>query len=96
MVGTAGGELVFFKEREAESSLDKSQCHTGPVLSLCETKDYNFIISGGKDGVIKIFNQSKLQVSSFNLNTVKLCVDPNQQLIECAICSIDIQPAINN
>jgi microtubule-associated protein-like 6 len=96
VVGTAGGELVFFKEREAESSLDKSQCHTGPVLSLCETKDYNFIISGGKDGVIKIFNQSKLQVSSFNLNTVKLGVDPNQQLIECAIGSIDIQPAINN
>jgi len=76
VVGTSSGDLYVFSDRECSNAIEKA--HAGAVLSLrevrteatggdMETCDVDFLVSGGKDMFIKIWNQALQPISAFSL-----------------------------
>lgn len=85
VVGTATGDLYLYsgKDREAFGGVDKA--HAGAVLCLSEgNKECTFICSGGKDKVLRVWNQALQRVSSFDMTKFSI--------VDAAVASIDVRP----
>jgi len=89
VLGTSGGDLYVFEEREVVTAAERA--HSGAVLSLAEggggeeSGGCVFLVSGGKDRCVKVWNQSLQPVSLFDV-TACSCVDGS-------VASVDIRPA---
>lgn len=90
VVGTSGGDLYAFGEREVSTSVPKA--HSGACLSLAEGgtgagtgAGASFVVSGGKGGELKVWNQALQQISSFSLLSYATS-DPT-------VAAIDILPS---
>eukprot|EP00595_Chromulina_sp_UTEXLB2642_P001802 CAMPEP_0196761886 /NCGR_PEP_ID=MMETSP1095-20130614/1198_1 /TAXON_ID=96789 ORGANISM="Chromulina nebulosa, Strain UTEXLB2642" /NCGR_SAMPLE_ID=MMETSP1095 /ASSEMBLY_ACC=CAM_ASM_000446 /LENGTH=2526 /DNA_ID=CAMNT_0042111955 /DNA_START=12 /DNA_END=7592 /DNA_ORIENTATION=- len=83
VVGTSSGELLVFEDnKEVINIVDKA--HSGPVVSISEgitSGDISFLITGGKDHYVKVWNQSLQLISSFDVT--------KYSLIDGAITSVD-------
>ena len=83
VVGTAAGDLYVFGDREVCDAAEDA--HRGPVLCLAEGgEDCLFLVSGGRDHVVKLWNQALQPISVFDV-TPYSCVD-------ASVASLDIRP----
>jgi WD40 repeat protein len=83
VMGTAGGDLFIYDEREACDAVEGA--HKGPVLCVAEGgPDCLFLVSGGRDKVVKVWNQALQPISVFDL-TAFSCVD-------ASVGSLDVRP----
>lgn len=85
VVGTSIGDLHAFSlaTREIVSSVEKA--HDGPILSACEGQSsYDFLVTGGKDKAVKVWNETLQLVSSFSMSTLAIT--------DGAVGSLDILP----
>ncbi len=86
VAGTATGALFSFEDREITSGVENA--HNGPVLCLVEGgKECKFLVSGGADAVVRIWNQALQPISSHDIK--KLCLG------NVGIGALDIRPAID-
>jgi WD40 repeat protein len=86
VAGTMTGALVTFDEREIVSMSEEA--HIGPVLCLAEGNnegDCSFLVSGGKDKMVKIWSNS-LQLISM------LAIGPSLSIRDGTIASLDVKP----
>jgi WD40 repeat protein len=83
VVGTAAGDLYAYDEREVSDAAEGA--HKGPVLCVAEGgEDCQFLVSGGRDHVIKLWNQALQPISVFDVTPFS-CVD-------ASVASIDVRP----
>lgn len=83
IAATSTGDLYVYAEREVINGVEKA--HAGAILCLAESgNDCKFIVSGGKDGNIRVWNQALQPISSFDLSTYSV--------VDSSIASIDICP----
>ena len=85
VVGTAAGDLyVYGKDREVgNGGVDKA--HMGSVLCICEgNAECTFLVSGGKDKFVRVWNQALQRVSSFDLTKLSI--------VDASIASVDVRP----
>eukprot|EP01038_Epipyxis_sp_PR26KG_P010144 gene10144-13646_t len=86
VVGTSAGDLYFYDEREANIAVEGAH-GTSPVLCLAEgSSEGLFIVSGGRDRSVRIWNQSLQPISAFDLSPYS-CVD-------ATVASVDVKPFI--
>lgn len=71
LTGAASGDIYIWKGQKSVGTI--RDAHKGEVGSLCPMSDGGFI-SGGKDGVVKIWNASNALVSEFSLENLSLDV----------------------
>jgi WD40 repeat protein len=84
-VGSSSGSLYAFDDREVSFGADKA--HEGPILCLAEgNAECTFLVSGGRDNTIRVWNQSLQPISVYNIS--KVCVSA------AGISSLDIRPSI--
>lgn len=84
VVGTASGDLYVYEERETNNSIEKA--HLGGVLTMAEGgSDCLFLVTGGKDGNIKVWNQALQPVSVFEISK-------QFSIANGSVASIDILP----
>ena len=77
VVGTSSGDIYVFADRECSNAV--SQAHSAAVLCLCEVRtdssgdideaDVAYLVSGGKDMFIKVWNQALQPISALNLSS---------------------------
>jgi len=85
IVGTSTGGLYSFDKREISSGVENA--HKGPILCLSEgNTECTFLVSGGMDSVVRVWNQALQPISSHDIT--KLCV------CDAGIGSLDIRPSI--
>jgi WD40 repeat protein len=78
VMGTNKGALFLFDKREAVSSVDKAH-GSKDVLTLVEgNTQCTFLVSGGRDEHIRVWNSALQPISSFDLGTLR---------VDCVICS---------
>lgn len=89
IAGTSAGDLYVFDEREVSSAVQKA--HDGAVLCLAEgsgTEDCSFLVSGGKDKLVKVWNQALQPISNFDLSAY--CI------VDASVSSLDIRPDLSD
>ena len=67
VIGCASGDLYTFKGNTVESI---TKAHEGAVYALC-TASHGYIVSGGKDGVVKV---KKLPLKFECSSLIRLCL----------------------
>ena len=84
VVGTASGDLyIYDKDREVCGAIEKA--HAGSVLCLAEgNRDCTFLVSGGKDRTVRVWNQALQPVSSYDLTLLSL--------VDASVASLDVCP----
>lgn len=83
VVGTSTGDLYVFESRDVVSGVEKA--HSGAILTIAEgRKDGPFFVTGGKDKMIKVWNQTLQAISSFNIAPFSI--------LDGSIASLDIKP----
>ncbi len=86
IVGTASGSLFSFDDRDVSAGIEKA--HNGPVLCLAEgNKECSYLVSGGKDHSVRVWNQALQPISSFDVS--KLCIS------DASIASLDVRPFVD-
>lgn len=85
VVGTSNGDLLVLEERELQLSAEKA--HAKAVYALADVEDGSFVITGGKDCFIRIWNTQLQMITALD-------VQSNQSIesFDAAILTIDIQP----
>lgn len=87
ILGTSAGSLCVFDDREVSNTIEKS--HNGAVVCLAEGgSDCSFLVSGGKDHNIKVWNQGLQPVRTFDLTPFSS--------VDATVASIDIRPEEDN
>ena len=86
VVGTSGGDIYAFNEKkEVDDKRKVVKAHTGAVVSMAEGgKKCMFLVSGGKDGIVKLWTQDLQPMSSFDVT--------RHVAIEKTIGAIDVRP----
>lgn len=88
VVGTATGDLYLYGARDREAIQSVEKAHTGSVLSLCEgNRECTFLVSGGKDKMVRVWNQALQRVSNFDLTKFSA--------VDAAIAAVDVRPLRN-
>ena len=84
VVGTASGDLyIYDKDREVCGAVDKA--HAGSVLCLAEgNRECTFLVSGGKDRMVKVWNAALQPVSNYDLTALSI--------VDASVASLDIMP----
>mmetsp|Transcript_9925 Transcript_9925/g.14948 ORF Transcript_9925/g.14948 Transcript_9925/m.14948 type:complete len:2471 (-) Transcript_9925:176-7588(-) len=83
VTGTASGDLyVFGDDRVCENVIE--QAHASKVLTLAEGLDHKFIVSGGVDKCVKIWNQALQAITYFKFEQ-DLAVSP----VNASVASVD-------
>lgn len=88
VAGTSTGDLYVFDEREVSSAVQKA--HDGAVLCLAEgsgSEVCSFLVSGGKDKLVKVWNQALQPISNFDLGAY--CI------VDASVSSLDIRPDLD-
>jgi len=82
VVGASTGDLYLFDEtKEVTNSVENA--HESAVLSICDVDtDGAMFITGSKEGVVKIWNNSMQPASSYDLSSYSL--------VDSAIGSVDV------
>jgi microtubule-associated protein-like 6 len=88
-LGTANGDILTLEERELQLGVEKA--HAKAIYALAEAEDGTFLITGGKDCFIKIWNQQLQLISTFDLNAVT-----SIDIFDASVLSLDILPTIVN
>ena len=88
--GTSSGDLYVLEDRNCVNSIDKG--HAGAVLSLAEGLNSMFLISGGADKCVKIWNQALQAISFFQFNQDNPLISP----VNAMIGSLDHRMDDNN
>lgn len=85
VTGTSSGDLVVFdyETREAVSNVEKA--HEGAVLSMTAGgADRSFLVTGGRDQRVRIWNQGLQPVSEFDLSKVSFA--------DGSVAAVDVMP----
>lgn len=83
VLGTANGDLYIYDEREVCDAVEGA--HKGPVLCVAEGgADCLFLVSGGRDHIVKVWNQALQPISVFDVSSFS-CVD-------ASVASLDVRP----
>jgi microtubule-associated protein-like 6 len=83
IAATSTGDLYVYEKREVINGVEKA--HVGAILSLAESgNDCKFMVSGGKDGHIRVWNQALQSISSFDVSSFSV--------VDASVASIDICP----
>lgn len=83
-MGAATGDIYMFHKREVVGAAEKA--HSGHVLALAESgPNCQFLVSGGADKCVKIWNQSLQPISSFEIT-------PALAVTDCDIAALDVWP----
>jgi WD40 repeat protein len=89
VTGTSQGDLyIFAYDRECKNSID---AHEGPILTLAESVNNEFIISGGMDKCIKIWNQALQAIAHHKFDQ-----NPLESPVNASVASIDYKVVDNN
>lgn len=88
-LGTANGDILTLEERELQLGVEKA--HAKAIYALAEAEDGTFLITGGKDCFIKIWNQQLQLISTFDLNAVT-----SIDIFDASVLSLDILPMMAN
>lgn len=75
------GDIFLFKNREVSEVIESA--HIGAVYALTESSDFKCIVSGGKDGLVKVWNDVLESISIYDTVALALSTSP-------AVCSLDI------
>jgi len=68
VIGTGTGDLYIYDEREISDAVEGA--HKGGILCIAEgSSDCQFIISGGRDHLIKTWNNALQPISSFDISS---------------------------
>ena len=65
--GTSNGDLLVLENRELQLCVEKA--HEQAIQALAVNAEGSFMVSGGKDGSIKMWNQSLQMTSYFELKS---------------------------
>ena len=85
VVGTSKGDFYVFEEREVSNAVQGA--HTGAILSLAEGNEKcDFLVSGGADKQVRVWNQALQAISSFDLT--------NFCIVDASIASLDVRPDV--
>lgn len=85
-LGTANGDILTLDERELQLGVEKA--HAKAIYALAEAEDGSFLVTGGKDCFVKIWNQQLQLISSFDLHAVT-----SLDIFDAGILSLDVRPA---
>jgi echinoderm microtubule-associated protein-like 6 len=82
--GTSSGDLYVFDydSRECKSAIEGA--HEGAILTLAEGSGYQFLVSGGMDKCVKIWNQALQPISFYRFEQSPL-ISP----VNAAVASVD-------
>lgn len=88
VLGTASGDLYLYDEREVTNSVDKA--HALAVLCIAEVsveggKDVPFIVTGGKDRWVRVWNSALQCVGQMEIS-------PSMSPRDGSVASIDVRP----
>lgn len=84
VVGTSTGDLYLYAEREVCDGVEGA--HKGPVLCLAEGgDDCTFLVSGGRDHLVKVWNQDMQPISVFDVSPFSV--------VDASVASLDVRPA---
>ena len=90
ILGTSTGDLYVFDDREVSTAVEKA--HTGAVLCIAEgvcgggeSETITYLVTGGKDHSVKVWNQSLQPVSQFEVGQLSL--------VDGSVASVDIKPS---
>ncbi len=86
--GTSNGDILTLENRELQLCVEKA--HDQAIQALVASSDGSFMLSGGKDGCIKIWNQSMQMTSYFELQTAASALQ--LPLFDTAVVAVDICP----
>lgn len=86
-LGTANGDILTLEERELQLGVEKA--HAKALYAMAEAEDGTFLITGGKDCFIKIWNQQLQLISTFDLNAVT-----SLDIFDASVLSLDILPTM--
>lgn len=90
VAGTSQGDLyIFAYDRECKNSIEGA--HEGAILTLAEGANNEFIISGGMDKCIKIWNQALQAIAHHKFDQ-----NPLESPVNAAVASIDYKVVGNN
>ena len=85
IAGVSTGDLYVFEERDCVNSV--SAAHRGAIICIQEgSSEYQFLVTGGADKSIKVWNQALQPVSDFQLNQ-DLMISP----VNATVGSIDVR-----
>ena len=83
VLGTANGDLYIYDEREVSDAVEGA--HKGPVLCVAEGgADCLFLVSGGRDHIVKVWNQALQPISVFD--------DSSFSCVDASVASLDVRP----
>jgi len=83
VVGTSSGDLYIYDEREVSDAVEGA--HKGPVLCVAEGgDDCTFLVSGGRDHLVKVWNQAMQPISVFDISAYSV--------VDASVASLDVRP----
>jgi microtubule-associated protein-like 6 len=91
VVGTDSGDLYLFSNREVSGTVTKA--HTGTVQTLKtgeNSRGLTFLVSGGKDGIVRTWNEALQKVAQFDISTY------SQNPRAASIISVDVWTDIDS
>ena len=90
VLGTSSGDLYVYDDREVSTAVEKA--HAGAVLCIAEgvsgcgeSETITYLVTGGKDRTVKIWNQSLQPVGQFEVGQLSL--------VDGSVASVDIKPS---